>query len=83
MGGKHVRIVGAAAANLLPQVILDTAKIELGFEHDFQTLPLGVVVDAGELERLQTVNVRILRRGLDGPLPPAKPNKVSDFKFCD
>src|SRR6266852_7752526 len=83
MGCEHVRIVGSGAADLLPQIVFHAAKIELGFEHDPQALSLRIVVNAGQVECLQTVNVRILRRGLDSPLPPAKPNEVSDFELRD
>jgi hypothetical protein len=83
MGREHVRIVGAATPNLLPEVVLDAAKIELGFEYDAQALALGIVVDAGEIEPLRTVGAGILRGGLDGPLPPAEPDEVADFEACD
>jgi len=77
MRREYVRVVGAAAADLLPEVVLDPAKIDLGLRDDPQALPLRVVVDAGEIKGVQ---VRVLGCGLDRPLPPAQPNEVSDFR---
>jgi hypothetical protein len=37
----------------------------------------------GAAARGRTVNVRILRRSLDGPLPPAKPDEVTDLCVGD
>ena len=47
MSGEHVRIIGATAPDLMPEVVLDAAKIKLGFEHDAQMLALRIVVNAG------------------------------------
>ena len=83
MGGEHVRVVGSAAADLLPQIVLDAAEIKLGFEHDAQALTLRIIIDAGQVERLRVVGASILWGGLDGPLPAAKLDEVADFEIRD
>jgi hypothetical protein len=51
MGGENLGIVRAAPPNLLPEVVLDAAKVKLGFEHDAEAFALGIVINAGEVER--------------------------------
>jgi hypothetical protein len=47
MGGEHIGIVRTAAPDLLPQIVLDTAKIEFGVQYDAQTLALRIIINAG------------------------------------
>jgi hypothetical protein len=40
----------AGSPDLLPEIVLDQARIDLAFENRSQQLPLRIVVNAGELD---------------------------------
>jgi hypothetical protein len=43
VGGEHLRLVGAFARDLLPQIVLDQANVDLAFEDSAQGLALRIV----------------------------------------
>ena len=80
---EHVRVVGASAANLLPQVVLDPTHVDLGLRDDPQVLTLCIVVDAGEVEGTKAFHVAILGHRLDRPLPLTEADEVSHLELRD
>jgi hypothetical protein len=48
---QHPRIVGSVARDLLPQIVLDQADVDLALQDGAQDLTLRIVGNAGELNR--------------------------------
>ena len=80
MRGEHLRIIGAFARDLLPEVVLDQGEVDLAFQHGAQNLALRIVGNAGELDRRKVVAGRSGLQRFHNPFPAADTDKIADIK---
>jgi hypothetical protein len=81
VGGEHLGLVGTLARDLLPQIVLDEANVNLAFEYSAQPLALSIVGDTGELDCRNVVPRPSGFQRFDNPFSPADADEIAYIKL--